>query len=96
MCLIALTIVTLVYVVGIVMVIALVTLPASVAGLWARRLWPTMILAAVLSSIFTVVGLGISYEADLPTGATIVLLAGAVYAVAHTARAVAGRRRQAR
>ncbi len=80
--LIALTIVTLVYVVGIVMVIALVTLPASIAGLFVRRLWPTMILAAVLSSLFTVAGLGISYGADLPAGATIVLLTGLIYAVA--------------
>ncbi len=79
--LIALTIVTLVYVVGIVMVIALVTLPAAVAGLFVRRLWSMMILAAVLSSLFTVIGLGISYGADLPAGATIVLLTGATYAV---------------
>ncbi len=80
--LIALTIVTLVYVVGIVMVIALVTLPAAIAGLFVRRLWSMMILAAVLSSLFTVVGLGISYGADLPAGATIVLLTGTIYAVA--------------
>ncbi|RKZ18880.1 metal ABC transporter permease [bacterium] len=79
----ALTIVTLVYVVGIVMVIALITLPASVAGLWTNRLWPTMVLAAALSATFTTLGLALSYSADLPAGATIVLLAGAVYAAAH-------------
>lgn len=89
--LIALTIVTLVYVVGIVMVIALVTLPASVAGLFVRRLWPTMVLAAALSSVLTVVGLGISYGADLPAGATIVLLTGLVYATAQLAAGL-GRR----
>lgn len=81
--LIALTIVTLVYVVGIVMVIALVTLPASIAGLFVRRLWPTMVLAALLCAVFTVTGLGISYGADLPAGATIVLLTGSIYAVTH-------------
>ncbi|MBU2502158.1 MAG: metal ABC transporter permease [bacterium] len=90
--LIALTIVTLVYVVGIVMVIALVTLPASVAGLFVRRLWPTMVLAAALSSVLTVAGLGISYGADLPAGATIVLLTGLVYATAQLAAGL-GRRR---
>lgn len=90
--LIALTIVTLVYVVGIVMVIALVTLPASVAGLFVRRLWPTMVLAAALSSVLTVAGLGISYGADLPAGATIVLLTGLVYATAQLATGL-GRRR---
>jgi zinc transport system permease protein len=81
----ALTIVTLVYVVGIVMVIALITLPASVASLWAHRLWPTMMLAAALSATFTTLGLAISYTADLPAGATIVILAGVVYAAAHLA-----------
>ncbi|MGD9546364.1 MAG: metal ABC transporter permease [Candidatus Krumholzibacteriia bacterium] len=90
--LIALTIVTLVYVVGIVMVIALVTLPASVAGLFVRRLWPTMVLAAALSSVLTVAGLGISYGADLPAGATIVLLTGLVYAAAQLAAGL-GRRK---
>ena len=79
----ALTIVTLVYVVGIVMVIALITLPASVASMWANRLWPTMVLAAALSAIFTAVGLAVSYSADLPAGATIVILAGVVFAAAH-------------
>lgn len=88
--LIALTIVTLVYVVGIVMVIALVTLPASVAGLFVRRLWPSMVLASALCAAFTAAGLGFSYGADLPAGATIVLLAGVVYA---TAQVVAGLRR---
>lgn len=80
LCLVALTIVTLVYVVGIVMVIALVTLPASIAGRFVRRLWPTMAVAALLACGFTTVGLGVSYGADLPAGATIVLLAGMVYA----------------
>lgn len=92
--LIALTIVTLVYVVGIVMVIALVTLPASVAGLFVRRLWPGMMLASALSAVFTAAGLGLSYGADLPAGATIVLLAGVVYAVVHLARG--GLRRRGR
>jgi zinc transport system permease protein len=83
LCLIALTIVTLVYVVGIVMVIALVTLPASVAGRYVRQLWTTMVVAAMLSAVFTATGLGISYSADLPAGATIVLLAGIVYILVH-------------
>ena len=92
--LIALTIVTLVYVVGIVMVIALVTLPASVAGLFVRRLWPSMVLASALCAVFTAAGLGLSYGADLPAGATIVLLAGVVYATAQLVSGLwRGRRR---
>ena len=75
----ALTVVLLVTVVGIVLVIALLTLPVAVAGYFARRLWQMMILATLLSIAFTVGGLAISYGPDLPSGATIVLLAGAAY-----------------
>ena len=85
LCLTALTIVTLIYVVGIVMVIALVTLPVSVAGRFTHRLWQMMILAAALSALFTMVGLGISYELDLPVGATTILLAAAVYVIVNLA-----------
>jgi zinc transport system permease protein len=79
LCLIALTIVTLIYVVGIVLVIALVTLPVSVAGRFTHRLWQMMVLAAALSVGLTTVGLAISFGADLPVGATTILLAGALY-----------------
>jgi zinc transport system permease protein len=80
LCLTAVTIVTLIYVVGIVLVIALLTLPVAVAGHFSRKLWQMMLLSAVLSAIFTTLGLAISYEPDLPAGATTILLAGAAYA----------------
>ena len=38
-----------------------------------------MILSTLLSALFTSTGLAVSYGPDLPAGATIVLLAGAVY-----------------
>ncbi len=75
----ALTVVLLVTVVGIVLVIALLTLPVAVAGHFARRLWQMMALATLLSIVLTTAGLAISYEPDLPAGATIIVLAGAVY-----------------
>ncbi len=82
LCLTALTIVTLIYVVGVVLVIALVTLPVAVAGRFTRKLWQMMLLAALLSALLTIAGLGVSYGSDLPTGATTILLAAAVYVVA--------------
>jgi zinc transport system permease protein len=75
----ALTVVLLVTVVGLVMVIALLTLPVAVAGYFSRRLWGVMILATVLSIAFTTVGLVVSYSPSLPPGATTIVLAGAVY-----------------
>ena len=78
----ALTVVLLVSVVGIVLVIALLTLPVAVAGFFSRRLWHMMILSAVFTILFTTAGLALSYKPDLPAGATIIILAGAVYLVA--------------
>jgi zinc transport system permease protein len=79
LCLVALTVVILVNVVGIVMVIALLTLPAAIAGYFVRTLWQSMLLASIAGILFTTFGLGISYGPDLPTGSTIILLAGSVY-----------------
>lgn len=79
LCLTALTVVLLISIVGVVMVIALLTLPAAIAGHFTRRLWQMMILAVGLSVFFTTGGLAVSYGADLPTGATTIVLAGATY-----------------
>jgi zinc transport system permease protein len=77
----ALTVVLLVTVVGVILVIALLTLPVAVAGHFARRLWTMMILASLITIVLTVVGQAIAYSPNLPPGATIVVLAGAVYLV---------------
>jgi len=87
----ALTVVLLATVVGIVMVIAMLTLPAAVAGFFAKRLWQMMLLATGLSVIFTVGGLAASYEPELPAGATIVAFAGVVYLLFAGGRALVGR-----
>ncbi len=79
LCLTALTVVILVNVVGTVMVIALITLPAAVAGHFTSTLWRMMLLATVISMAFTMIGLGVSYGPNLPAGATIIIVAGIVY-----------------
>jgi zinc transport system permease protein len=77
----ALTVVLLVSIVGIVLVIALLTLPAAVAGRFSATLGRMMVLAIILSVAFTTLGLGISYTTDLPAGATTIVLAGLVYVI---------------
>lgn len=94
LCLTALTVVILVSVVGIVMVIALLTLPVAVAGLFARTLLAQMLLATLFSVFFTTAGLAISYKPDLPSGATTIVFAGAVYLVSMTVAALAGRKKR--
>jgi zinc transport system permease protein len=79
LCLTALTVVLLVTVVGIVLVIALLTLPVAVAGHFSKRLWHMMTLSTILSILFTTGGLALSYNTNLPAGATIIVLAGTIY-----------------
>ncbi len=79
LCLAALTIVLLVRVVGIVMVIALLTLPASIAGNFSRNILQMMVFSVFLCAAFVVVGLGVSYDLDLPSGPVIIVIAAIVY-----------------
>lgn len=81
LCLVALTVVILIQVVGIILVVALLTLPAATARHYAQSLAQMMVVACLLGAGFTVSGLVASYGPDLPAGATIVLIAGAVYLI---------------
>jgi zinc transport system permease protein len=65
--------------VGIVLVIALLTLPAAIAGQFTATLRGMMALASVLAIAFTTAGLAVSYAPDLPAGATTIVIAGAAY-----------------
>lgn len=76
---VALTVVLLIQVVGLILVIALLTLPAAIAAQYMRTLASIMALATVLGMLLTGGGLALSYGPDLPAGATIILLAGAAY-----------------
>ncbi len=77
--LIALTVVLMVTVVGIVMVIALLTIPAATAGIFSKKLWQMMVLGGILCALFTSLGLGTSYMLDLPSGSTTIVIAGFIY-----------------
>ena len=79
LCLIAVTIVLLVYVVGIVLVIALLTLPAAVAGQFSRRMGRIMVTAVLLCMEFSASGIALSYPYDLPSGPTIIVTGAVVY-----------------
>ena len=78
MCMIALTVVLLIRVVGIILVIALLTIPAALARRFTYNLRNIMVLAMIFGMIFTFGGLWLSYVFDIASGATIILLSGAV------------------
>ncbi len=82
LCLIALTVVILIKIVGLIMVIALLTLPAAIAGLFTHTLGYMMGAATGLSLVFTLGGLAVAYNLDLPAGAVIVITAGLAYLLA--------------
>ena len=93
LCLTALTVVVLATVVGIVMVIAMLTLPVAIAAQFARTLWGMMAVSTFLCAFFTTSGLVISYAPDYPAGATTIILAGAAYLAATTLKWALGRGR---
>ncbi len=65
--------------VGIVMVIAMLTLPAGTAGYGAKNLFWMMIGGVALSLVFSIGGLAAGWALDLPAGAVVVVIAGAVF-----------------
>ena len=81
LCLVAVTVVLLIQVVGLILVIALLTLPAAIAGHYLHSLGGIMLVATLLGACFTSAGLALSYAPDLPAGPTMILLAGACYLI---------------
>ena len=79
LCMTALTVVLTVNVVGIIMVIALLTLPLAISSKMFNRVWKIMLGATVLGIFFTSTGLMISYEPNLPSGAVTIVVAGIFY-----------------
>ena len=71
----ALTVVIAIKVVGLILVIALLTIPIYIAQNLSSSLYSMMIISGFVATIFTVVGLWISYSFDLTSGACIILVA---------------------
>lgn len=86
--LIALTVTILIKVVGVVLILAMLTIPAAISNLFTKSLLSMMITATVLGIILTTLGNITSIEYDTPPGATIVLLMGAVFLLALLGKAI--------
>ena len=72
----AVTIVFIIQVVGLILVIALLTIPPYIAEKYSKSLFVMMVLSSLLSAFFTVTGLWLSYAFDTTSGASIILVAG--------------------
>jgi zinc transport system permease protein len=79
LCMVAFSVVVLIKIVGIIMVIALLTLPGAISRQHMKSLPGIMAVSVLLGAIFVTVGLVISYLLDVPSGATIILTAAAAF-----------------
>lgn len=92
--LIALAVVMLIQVVGIILVIALLTLPAASCRMLTSRLWVMMAGSVVVCLVVSFGGILLSYFWNIPSGATITLVAAVVFGIVlGMQRCVKGRRR---
>ncbi|MCL2348737.1 MAG: metal ABC transporter permease [Planctomycetaceae bacterium] len=80
--LVAMTVVLMIQLVGIILVIALLTLPAATAARISVRLFPMVCWATVLCFLFSWCGLFLSVRLNIAAGPTIILVAGAGYITA--------------
>lgn len=95
---IALSVVTLIQVVGIILAIALLTIPAETARPWAASLRGMMLVAGAMSAASTTAGILLSYglseafDLSVPSGPLVILIAVVLYGASHTVRRVVARR----
>lgn len=79
--LVAISVVLLIQIIGTILVIAMLIIPATLASLFTHRLYLMMGLATVLCALFSVFGLSAAHALNWPPGATIALVAAAAYLI---------------
>lgn len=77
--LISLSVLLLITIVGIVLVIALLTLPPAIAGLFTKKFKSMILMSIILNAVFIILGLFLSYILNLPTSSLTVIIAGITY-----------------
>ncbi len=75
----AVTVVLVIQVVGLILVIALLTIPPFMVEKYAKSLVQMMVASSVLGAVFTLTGLWLSYQYNLTSGATIILVSGVAF-----------------
>lgn len=95
----SLAIVTLIRVVGVILAIALLTIPAAIGRQWATGLPRMMVIATLVcagcttSGLFLSYGLSDAFDVSAPPGPLIILLAALLYAGSSVLRIARGARR---
>jgi zinc transport system permease protein len=92
--LVALTVVMLIRIVGIILVIALLTLPAAISREYCSHLKNMMVLSVFIGILVTTGGIFLSYFLDVPSGATIILIAAGLYGLVLIERGLQSNKRR--
>jgi len=79
LCLVALTVVILMKVVGLVLVIAFLTIPAATSKFLTNDLKKMMLISTLLGALSVILGLWFSYSFDIASGAMIVLTSAGIF-----------------
>jgi len=74
LCLLSLSIILSIKIVGIMLLLSLLTVPASIAGIWKSDYREMTIIAALISIAGLVTGIFVSYLADIPSSAVTVVI----------------------
>lgn len=88
LCLVALSIIVLIRVVGIILVIALLTIPTTITRQFTNKLKVLMTYSCITAAILTVTGLWLSFLFDLPSGAVIVLVLAVAFAISFVVKKI--------
>src|SRR3972149_3775298 len=88
LCMVALSVVILIRIVGIILVIALLTIPSSICRQFTYNIKKLIISSILTGIILTIAGLWFSYLLNLASGATIIILLAIVFFVSFFAKKV--------
>ena len=79
--LLAITVVLVIQVVGLILVIALLTIPPFIVEKHVKSLAQMMVASSILGCVFTLTGLWLSYQYNLTSGATIIMVSGSGFMI---------------
>jgi len=77
----AITIVLVIQVVGLILIIALLTIPQYIVEKFSKSMFQMMIASSFLGAVFTFIGLWLSYQYNLTSGASIILVSGIAFLI---------------
>lgn len=77
--LIAITVVLMIQVVGAILIIAILSLPAAIANTYTHRLSKMIMLAVIIAIVLSLLGVALSYTLNWPPGSTLALTATTAY-----------------